>query len=325
MRAARLDPPARVAVIGAGFIGTHVAAALLRAGARTSVITRSPPDARKLDLLGDVRLALVDANSRDLLAPHLGDVDHVVYCASGLMPAESNRDPAADAHLSLPPLLNVLEILRQRPGAGITFLSSGGTVYGPSRAALIGEDHPTEPITSYGIMKLAGEKYVRMYERLYGVPATVLRCANVYGEHQPAMRSQGVVAVALDRAARGQAVPLYGDGSIVRDFVYVGDLARVIVDSIGAGGLPPIVNVGSGRGCSLAGLVDLIAEVLGRPVEVDRRPDRGFDVPRIVLDIALARRALGLEPTPLVDGLRRTLAARDPGAEAGPRALGRLA
>jgi UDP-glucose 4-epimerase len=314
---ARRDPPSRVAVIGAGFIGTHVAGALLRAGFATTVITRSPPEDRKLGLLAGVRLAIADATSRDLLAPHLGDVDHVVYCASGLMPAESNRDPAADAHLSLPPLLNVLELLRRRPGTGLTFLSSGGTVYGPSQAELIGEDHPTEPITSYGIMKLAGEKYVRMYERLYRVPATVLRCANVYGEHQPAMRSQGVVAVAVDRAARGQPIPLYGDGSIVRDFVYVGDLAQLIIDSLGAADLPPVVNVGSGHGCSLGRLVELIAEALGRPVEVDRRPDRGFDVPRIVLDIAIARRLLGLRPTPLVDGLRRTVDALDEPARPG--------
>ncbi len=308
--AAVRDSPSRVAVIGAGFIGTHVAAALLEAGTETSVITRSPPDARKLRLLAGARVAVVDASSRHLLEPHLEEIDHVVFCASGLMPAESNRDPLADAQLSLPPLLNVLEILRERPARGITFLSSGGTVYGPSRSELIAEDHPTEPITSYGIMKLACEKYVRMYEQLYGIPATVLRCANVYGEHQPAIRSQGVVAVILDRAARGEPIPLYGDGSIVRDFVYVGDVARVILRAIAAGTRSPVVNVGSGSGCSLAQLVDQVAEILGRPLEIDRRPDRGFDVPRMVLDIALARRAYAFAPTPLPDGLRRTVAGR---------------
>ena len=309
---ARRDLPPRVAVIGAGFIGTHVAAALLGAGVQTSVITRSPPDTRKQRLLAGARLAVADANSAELIRPHLDDVDHVVFCASGLMPAESNRDPVADAHLSLPPLINVLELLRHAPsGPGITFLSSGGTVYGPSRAELIGEDHPTEPVTSYGIMKLACEKYVRMYEQLYGLPATILRCANVYGEHQPATRSQGVVAVMLDRARRAEPIPLYGDGSIVRDFVYVGDVARLILESLRVADKPPIVNVGSGHGCSLSRLVDLIAAAVGRPIAVDHRPDRGFDVPRMVLDIAVARAIFAFEPTPLTDGLRRTVAARD--------------
>ncbi len=308
---ARRDLPSRVAVIGAGFIGTHTAAALLDAGVQTSVITRSPPDARKQRLLAGARLAVADANSAELIRPHLADVDHVVFCASGLMPAESNRDPVADAHLSLPPLINVLEILRRTGGPGLTFLSSGGTVYGPSRAALIGEDHPTEPVTSYGIMKLAGEKYVRMYEQLYGLPATILRCANVYGEHQPATRSQGVVAVMLDRASRAEPVPLYGDGSIVRDFVYVGDVARLIRDSLRVADKPPIVNVGSGDGCSLSRLVELIGAAVGRPVAVERRPDRGFDVARMVLDIAVARTVFAFAPTPLAEGLRRTVAARE--------------
>jgi UDP-glucose 4-epimerase len=305
----RRDLPPRVAVIGAGFIGTHVAAALLGAGVQTTVITRSPPDARKQRLLQNARIAVADASSVELMRPHLDGIDHVVFCASGLMPAESNRDPVADAQLSLPPLINVLELIRRAPATGITFLSSGGTVYGPSRAELIGERHPTEPVTSYGIMKLAGEKYVRMYEHLYGVPATVLRCANVYGEHQPATRSQGVVAVMLDCARRGEPIPLYGDGSIVRDFVYVGDVARLILASLRRGAKPPTVNVGSGHGCSLTRLVELIAAAVGREVVVDRRPDRGFDVPRIVLDIATARRTFGFEPTTLVDGLRLTVAA----------------
>ena len=307
----RRDLPPRVAVIGAGFIGTHLAAALLDAGVRTSVITRSPPDDRKQRLLARARLAVADANSAELIRPHLADVDHVVFCASGLMPAESNRDPVADAHLALPPLINVLEILRRAGGPGITFLSSGGTVYGPSRAELIDESHATEPVTSYGIMKLACEKYVRMYEQLYGLPATILRCANVYGEHQPATRSQGVVAVMLDRASRAEPIPLYGDGSIVRDFVYVGDVAGVILESLRIAEKPPIVNVGSGCGCSLNRLVELIAAAVGRPIAVDRRPDRGFDVPRMVLDIAVARTVLAFAPTPLTEGLRRTVAAGD--------------
>jgi UDP-glucose 4-epimerase len=301
------NPPRRVAVIGAGFIGTHVAAGLLDAGFETTVINRSPLGERKARLLDRARVAIVDASARKLLAPQLADVDHVIYCAAGLMPAESNIDPVTDAALSLPPLLHVLSLLQERPGAGLTFLSSGGTVYGPSEAEFIDEDHPTEPVTAYGVMKVAAERYVLMHRRMHGLPATVLRCSNVYGPHQPATRSQGAIAVFIDRIVRAQAVPIYGDGSIVRDFVYVGDIVDVILRTLGRTDGSATLNVGSGQGASLAQAIALIERVSGLRAVIEERPDRGFDVPRVVLDITRARTELAFEPTGLEEGLRRTM------------------
>lgn len=298
--------PKRVAVVGAGFIGTHVAVRLLDEGLETVVISRSPIGDRKERLLRRAQVVVADASVPRLIRPHVADVDHVIYCASGLMPAESNLDPAADAGLSLPPLLHVLEELRRRPGAGFTYLSSGGTVYGEPRADLIDEEHPTEPITSYGIMKLAGEKYALMHNRLYGVPVRILRCANVYGEHQPATRSQGVVAVFLDRVRRGEPIPLYGDGSVVRDFVYVRDLVQLILAALDGHVGPTILNVGSGEGASIARVIELVEEVTGRSAVIEHRPGRGFDVNRVVLDIARARHAFGYSPLSLKAGLRQT-------------------
>lgn len=307
MSRADASPVRRVAVVGAGFIGTHVAAGLLEAGFETTVINRSPLDDRKERLVSGARVAILDASARKLIAPWLADVDHVVYCAAGLMPAESNIDPVTDAGLSLPPLLHVLSLLQERPGSGLTFLSSGGTVYGPSTAEYISEDHPTEPVTSYGVMKLAAEKYVLLHRHMHALPARVLRCSNVYGPNQPATRSQGAIAVFIDRIMHGRPVPLYGDGSIIRDFVYVGDVVDVIVRSLSTAEGSATLNVGSGAGASLAHVIDLIAQVSGRPAVIEGLPDRGFDVPRVVLDITRARTELGFVPTPLEEGLRRTL------------------
>ncbi len=309
MPLAAANVPRRVAVIGAGFIGTHVAEGLLGAGFETTVINRSPLDGRKARLLDGARVAILDASARKLLAPQLADADHVVYCAAGLMPAESNIDPVTDAGLSLPPLLNVLSLLAERPGIGLTFLSSGGTVYGPSDSAFIDEEHPTEPVTSYGVMKLAAEKYVLLHRAMHGVPARVLRCSNVYGPDQPATRSQGAVAVFVDRIVRGEPVPLYGDGSIVRDFVFVADVVDVILRSLSAGDGSATLNVGSGAGASLAELIALIEQISGLRARIEPLPDRGFDVPRVVLDVTRARNELGFEPTSLEEGLRRTVPA----------------
>jgi len=308
--------PRRIAVVGAGFIGTHVAAGLLRAGVETTVINRSPLSERKHRALRGADIVVADATARELLRSPLMDVDHVVYCASGLMPAESNRDPVTDVGLSLPPLLHVLNLLRGQRGAGLTYLSSGGTVYGDPKADFIDEQHPTEPVTSYGVMKLTGEKYALMHRRLYGIPIRILRCANVYGEDQPVTRSQGAIAVFLDRIMRSEPVPLYGDGSIVRDFVYVGDVVDLILRSVVTAGGPVTLNVGSGEGASLAQVINVIERLAGCRAEIDHRPDRGFDVARVVLDITRARRDFGFTPTLLEDGIRRTLAHSRAAAEA---------
>ena len=139
-----MTPIDRALVIGAGFIGTHVCAALVERGIACRVMTRWPPrrrTARPARRRG--------ARRRRCRRPAgarggRGGVDHVFYCAGGLMPAESNLDPAADVALALPPVLNLLETLRSRPGTALTFISSGGTVYGPPVSIPVTEDHPTD-------------------------------------------------------------------------------------------------------------------------------------------------------------------------------------
>jgi UDP-glucose 4-epimerase len=224
------------------------------------------------------------------------------------MPAQSNLDPATDAALALPPLLRVLEELRARPGVRLTFLSSGGTVYGNPTVLPVPEDHPTDPQTSYGVMKLAGEKYVLMYARLYGVGVRILRCSNVYGEFQPADRGQGFVATALSRLRDGRPITLFGDGRNVRDFVHAPDVARVMVALAARRDGPALLNVGSGQGVEIRELLGMLEAVTGTPAQIDWQADRGFDVRRIVLDITALRRELDFEPTPLQTGLVVTAA-----------------
>ena len=272
-------------VIGAGFLGTHVSQALAARGIATRVMTRSPLDDERADRLGGPELIVADASVRPAVAAALDGVDHVYFCAGGLMPAESNLDPAADVALALPPVLNVLEALRAQPATGLTFISSGGTVYGPPERVPVREDHPTEPVTSYGVMKLTAEKYVLMYSRLYGVSARLLRCSNVYGPYQRPARGQGFIAAALHRIRRGEPVVVFGDGLNVRDYVFAPDVARAMVDLAAIAGGPAVLNVGSGAGISLRDLLALIARVTGAEPRIEERPDRGFDVREIVLDV----------------------------------------
>jgi UDP-glucose 4-epimerase len=189
----------------------------------------------------------------------------------------------------------------------IVFMSSGGTVYGVPRSLPIDEDHPTFPISSYGIQKLTIEKYLHLAQRMHGLDYCILRGANVYGPQQRLDIAQGAVAVFLDRTLRAKPIEIWGDGSVVRDYLYVEDLAGALVKAATYQGEPRIFNVGSGIGTSLNELVSTLRAVTGAKLDVQYSGARAVDVPANVLECARARRHLGWQPqVSLAEGVRRT-------------------
>lgn len=185
-------------------------------------------------------------------------------------------------------------------------VSSGGTVYGVPQQVPIPETHPTEPTCSYGICKLAIEKYVALYRQLHGLDGLVLRVANPYGERQRLDATQGVVPVFLGKALRGEPLQIWGDGSTVRDFLHISDVVAALLAAARYAGEERLFNVGSGEGLSLNQLVDLLGSELQRPLAVEYLPARGFDVPTNVLCIERAQRCLGWSPqVPVAEGLHR--------------------
>ena len=299
----------RILVIGCGFIGERLVTELVSAGYPTVVLTRSPPDASKRERIRGADLLVGDAGTHHFLNRALDGVAHVIYSAGGLLPAESNLNPELDLTLTLPPLIATLDALRERQGVGLTVLSSGGTVYGRPRYLPVDEEHPTDPISSYGIVKLACEKYVAMYSQRHQLPAQILRCSNVYGENQPSDRGQGTVPTFLQQVLADEPITVFGDGSIVRDYLYVGDLANIVLRLLSVPSETRVINVGCGDGTSLNRLIDLVADITHKRVLVDRRASRPFDVHEIVLDISRLRSLLDFEPTRLEDGTRRTFEA----------------
>jgi UDP-glucose 4-epimerase len=133
----------------------------------------------------------------------------------------------------------------------------------------------------------------------------ILRCANVYGEHQPLNRGQGAVGVFVDLIARGKTVEVYGDGSVVRDFVYVGDLVDAVAQLRGRHDAPTLINVGSGTGTSIRDLIAMIEAATGRRAITCFSPSRSFDVREITLDISRLKKLIRFEPVPLAHGVRR--------------------
>jgi UDP-glucose 4-epimerase len=295
----------RAVVVGCGLIGSSVARKLADMGHHVLVVTRSEPAPPIRASLEDVEIVVLDVAPRAEVDHLFDECEHVFYCVGGLLPAESDLAPEIDAAMSLPPLLSVLEILRARPGIPITYTSSGGLVYGVPRHLPIDEDHPTDPQSPYGILKLTGEKYVQMYADRHGVPCRILRCSNVYGENQMPNRGQGVLGEFLHRIARGQPLPLFGDGSVVRDFVYVGDVADVMAKLADHRDGPRVLNVGSGVGTSLREVISLVLEVTGEPAVIDQRSTRSLDIPEVVLDPGRLRSMVDFEPLPLRVGVER--------------------
>ncbi|HEY1854807.1 MAG TPA: NAD-dependent epimerase/dehydratase family protein [Solirubrobacterales bacterium] len=293
-------------VIGCGFIGSNLVAALADRGETFTVLTRRPPPAEIAAAIGAAGLWLGDAADPKVVAASLAEASRVVYCAGGLLPAASERDPDLDRRLTLAPLETTLKALERHPDVLLTYLSSGGTVYGEPIRIPAHETDPAAPISAYGRLHLACEEMIAAARRNSGLRARVLRCATVYGEHQQPDRGQGAIVTFLHRIESGEQIDLFGGGSTVRDYVYVGDVAQAIIETMDSAEGPDLVNVGSGEGTSLLEILRLAEAQVGRRAKVASHPERGFDVHRIVLDPSRLRAITDFQPTSLEDGIART-------------------
>jgi UDP-glucose 4-epimerase len=293
-------------VVGCGFIGSHIVTELAAGGSPPVVLTRSPPATEVAASIETDDLHLADATDAAAVERALEGVSHVAFCAGGLLPAASELNPELDSDLTIPPLLTILAALRTRPGVTLTYLSSGGTAYGEPERLPVREDDATRPISSYGRLHLTCEAAIAREQRDFGLPARVLRCSTVYGEHQRPDRGQGAIVTFLHRVERGDPIDLYGGGATIRDYVYAGDVARVLVGLLDRRDGASIINVGAGQGTSLLELLRLVERQVGRSAQVVSRPEREFDVHRIVLDTTRMRGLVDFEPMSLPAGISRT-------------------
>ncbi len=274
------------------------------------VLTKSEPRGHAATLVHGCEVVLGDVRDVATLGPVANGAGHVIYALGALHPFASNFDPIADVSTALVPLLSVLEQLSRSAGMTFTFLSSGGTVYGDAAQTPTPEEGPTEPLSSYGIMKLAGEKYTLMHHRLGRIQPRILRIGNVYGPGQSAYRGQGVIAAFLDCAEAGKPLRVFGDGSIIRDYIHVEDMADAVVQLLDAPAEPRVLNVGTGVGTSIRQVLDVVRAVSGRSATVEYLPARATDVQSSVLDTGRIRELIPFNPRSLEDGVRDTCLVR---------------
>ncbi len=285
----------RCLVLGAGgFIGTNLCLALQTSGIDATGFGRAPsPPAVLPDLpwrQGDIA-TLSDPDA--LVAGHTHLFDLI---AAGL-PGQSERDPARIVADGVPPRIRLLEACRRQGVERIVFASSGGTVYGPSGSMPIREDAPTDPISAYGIGKLAVEQYLRLFRHQYGLDHRILRIGNAYGPFQQPERGQGLVAAVLHKLRRNAPIHIWGDGSTIRDYIHIDDVvAAILAVSFSPDPETRLCNVGSGIGRDVASVIRDAARILGRTPEIVYHPGRSADVPVNILDATRLRHSTGWQP-----------------------------
>jgi UDP-glucose 4-epimerase len=290
-----------------GFIGSSLIRTLARSGENVIATTRGVPPSVEIPGVRWRSIANFDLRTwLELLDSNVTTVYHLGWSS---IPATANANPAADLADNVATGLNLLEALRHgRSTARLVFTSSGGTIYGRTSITPTTEDIPPQPMSAYGVSKLAFETYLRVYRENWGINAVTLRIGNPFGPNQDVTRAFGAVTTFVRLALASKPITLFGDGGIVRDYLFVEDCVEAIMLAGQKRDIHQIINIGSGVGISLLDIIDTLSRVLGRDLERRHDPGREFDVPVSVLSIDRARDLLGWQPRTSFDaGIERTI------------------
>ncbi len=288
---------------GAGFIGANLIAELsARGGYAITVLDDLSAGCRERLAPYDVRLHVADLRDRAALAAALAGQDAVVHLAAATSVVDSVADPQADFDVNVRGSLCLLEAARAAGVRRIVAASSGGTVVGDEPPP-VHEGQVPSPRSPYGAAKLALEGYLAAYAGSYGLTTCALRFANVYGPLSE--RKGSVVAAFFRRLLGGQELVVHGDGTQVRDYIYVGDVAAGIRQALESGA-SGVYQLGTGRPTTVNALLEAVAATVGqRELPVRYAPARAGEVHATWCDIRRARAAFGFAPA---TGLRRGLA-----------------
>lgn len=293
---------------GGGFIGSTIADRLLVNGYKIRIFERPRVEPyRKFKKNEPVEWVTGDLLSVHDVSNAIKGTDIILHLVSTTLPKSSNEDPIYDVQTNLVGTLQMLNAMVVCGVQKIVFISSGGTVYGTPSYLPIDEKHPTDPLVSYGITKLSIEKYLKLFESMHGIKPIIMRVSNPYGERQRTETAQGAVSAFLHQALKGLPIDIWGDGSIVRDYIHVSDVAEAFVQAVAYSGPKNVFNISSGSGTSLNKLICILEDVLDKSIKRRYLPGRPFDVPVSVLCNDLAR--IELKWNPLIsmhDGIART-------------------
>jgi UDP-glucose 4-epimerase len=292
---------------GAGFIGSHIADALIENGHDVTIVDsllmgrmENVPKAARFHLM-DIRASEIDR------VFDLGRFDAVFHLAAQMDVRKSVEDPLYDAGVNVLGSLNLIRSAVRTGVKKVVFASTGGAVYGEQEAFPCDETHPTRPVSPYGITKLCVEKYLFYFAREFGLTYTVLRFANVYGPRQNPHGEAGVVAIFASRLLAGGQPVINGDGKQTRDYVYVGDVVQANLKALDHPG-NDVFNVGTGIETDVNRIFGLLNRLAGGKASEQHGPAKPGEQARSVISHRKAADVLGWEPrVGLEEGLKRTI------------------
>lgn len=294
---------------GAGFIGSHVVERLLAQGDKVRVLDNLSTGRRDNLPPSGIEFVQGDIRERETVEAAVCGVDAILHLAAVASVQASVDDPVGTHATNLIGTLNLLEAARTHGVRRMVYASSAA-VYGDTQCLPVAESTPLNPLSPYAADKLAGEHYLTFYRNKFGIKGTAFRFFNIYGPRQdPSSPYSGVISIFVERLRSGAPVTIFGDGQQTRDFVYVGDLAQILVRSLRDPATEGrVFNVGRGVECSLLELLGTLEKLAGRTLERRHEPARIGDIVRSRAEVAQLREALGSVPTTsLQEGLGHLL------------------
>lgn len=292
---------------GAGFIGSYIAEELLGAGFKVTIFDKVKNAKNIEHVINKVRFVAGDMLKSSDIAAVLPGHDSVIHLACSSLPESSMVDPFYEIKTDIIPSMQFIVLAQKYGIKKIVFSSSGGTVYGIAGQTPISETHPTNPLNMYGVSKLTIENILQVYNRNYKMNNISLRTSNAYGEKQRTAGDFGAVAVFLGEIVRGEKITIWGDGSTIRDFIHIKDVAKAFLKALllDENVMTSTFNIGSGIGTSLNELIVMLEDITGLSANIVYKQARPFDVPVNVLDVSLARDVLSFRASiSLYDGLK---------------------
>lgn len=294
-----------IAIIGSnGFIGKQLTQTLINHKEHNIVLFGKNVKSVFDDTLP---YSILDYSNSALIKQQFSNIDLVYYLASASIPSSTWESPISEIELNLIPFIQFLEAVSQLKLKKIAFVSSAGTVYGPSDNK-VNEGSPTKPFSPYGITKVTMENYLNYYQVKYGIEYDIFRVSNVYGAGQDTSKGLGIINIFLEQILQQGLIRIFGNGDITRNFIYIQDVADLLALSITAPLTQSnIYNLSSNDTLDLNELVGVMKKVVEEKFEVEYTPIRKSDNPKIELDNSKIKNAFPSHQfTPIATGIAQT-------------------
>lgn len=287
---------------GGGFIGANLVEELLNSGYKVKVFDQKNfSKANIQEYLHEIEIIEGDFSNISDVNKAMLEVDYIYHLISTTLPSTSLENMLYDIESNVIPTVQLLKSCIDKKIKKIVFVSSGGTIYGEPKFLPISENHAINPITSYGIVKNTIENYFQLYRKLWGLDCCIFRLSNPYGEKQNPKGIQGIIPVLLYKAINDEEIQIWGDGEVIRDYIYIKDVTKILVKSIAQLTPEVVYNLGSGKGTSINQLLAIVKKSMNANLRVKYLETRTFDVPANVLDITLLKKRFSFESTLLLE------------------------